>query len=119
MSRKDAWTQDVLTPALAKKGALRRSSFTRSGGEPVEVLYSPADPPENIGFPGQFPFTRGVQATQYRGRFWTMRQYAGFGTARESNTRYRYLLAQGTMGLRGLRPADPDGLRLGRRRGDG
>ena len=99
MSRKDAWTRDVLGPALAKKGALRRPGFTRSGGEPVEALYSPDDPPDNIGFPGQYPFTRGVQPTQYRGRLWTMRQYAGFGTARESNARYRYLLAQGTMGL--------------------
>src|SRR5689334_2360273 len=52
-----------------------------------------------IGFPGEFPFTRGVQASMYRGRTWTMRQYAGFGTAAETNARYRYLLSQGTMGL--------------------
>src|SRR5664279_2688796 len=52
-----------------------------------------------IGFPGEFPFTRGIQPTMYRGRLWTMRQYAGFGTAAESNARYRYLLSQGTSGL--------------------
>ena len=54
---------------------------------------------ERLGFPGQYPFTRGVQPTMYRGRFWTMRQYAGFATAEESNRRYRYLLEQGTTGL--------------------
>src|SRR5688572_20890990 len=53
----------------------------------------------DIGLPGQFPYTRGIQPTMYRGRPWTMRQYAGFGTAAESNQRYRYLLSQGVMGL--------------------
>src|SRR5690606_38559906 len=67
-------------------------------------LYTPADRAESnyleeLGFPGQPPFTRGVQPTMYRGRFWTMRQYAGFGTAEESNKRYRYLLEQGQTGL--------------------
>lgn len=57
------------------------------------------DPDSSIGFPGEFPFTRGIQPTMYRGRLWTMRQYAGFGTARQSNERYRYLLAQGVTGL--------------------
>ena len=52
-----------------------------------------------LGLPGDFPFTRGIQPTMYRGRLWTMRQYAGFATAAESNTRYRYLLAQGVSGL--------------------
>src|SRR5436189_4448700 len=52
-----------------------------------------------LGFPGEFPFTRGIQPTMYRGRMWTMRQYAGFGTAAESNARYRYLLEQGVSGL--------------------
>ena len=70
----------------------------------VNPLYTPADL-ENfeyeheLGFPGQFPYTRGVQATMYRGRLWTMRQYAGMGDAEESNKRYRYLLSQGTTGL--------------------
>src|SRR6476619_1917518 len=53
----------------------------------------------DLGFPGEFPYTRGIQPTMYRGRLWTMRQYAGFGTAAESNARYRYLLAQGQTGL--------------------
>src|SRR5947209_13450699 len=57
------------------------------------------DPASKLGFPGEFPFTRGIQPTMYRGRLWTMRQYAGFATAEESNTRYRYLLAQGVNGL--------------------
>ena len=57
------------------------------------------DPAKALGVPGEFPFTRGIQPTMYRGRLWTMRQYAGFGTAAESNARYRYLLAQGVSGL--------------------
>ena len=67
------------------------------------------------GRPGEFPFTRGVQPTMYRGRLWTMRQYAGFSTAADTNERFRYLLVTGPDGsFGGLRPADPDGLRLGR-----
>src|SRR6476659_9828092 len=57
------------------------------------------DPDRELGFPGSFPYTRGIQPTMYRGRLWTMRQYAGFGTAAESNRRYRYLLERGTTGL--------------------
>src|SRR5438105_2853336 len=57
------------------------------------------DPATELGFPGEFPFTRGIQPTMYRGRLWTMRQYAGFGSAEESNARYRYLLANGVSGL--------------------
>src|SRR6478672_8688376 len=57
------------------------------------------EPATALGFPGEFPFTRGIQPTMYRGRLWTMRQYAGFGTATESNARYRYLLSQGVSGL--------------------
>ena len=69
-----------------------------------QPLYTPEDIPgadyeERLGYPGEFPFTRGVQASMYRGRFWTMRQYAGFGTARESNERYRYLIEKGQTGL--------------------
>src|SRR3974390_2024237 len=71
---------------------------------PVNPLYTPADLKgsdyENeVGYPGEYPFTRGVQATMYRGRLWTMRQYAGMGDAEESNKRYKYLLANGTTGL--------------------
>src|SRR5512133_3188390 len=70
----------------------------------VRPLYTPADLADwdydsNVGYPGEFPFTRGVQPTMYRGRLWTMRQYAGMGDAEESNRRYRYLLAHGTTGL--------------------
>ena len=70
--------------------------FETSSGRPVEPLYTPDDRPDayltSSGFPGEYPYTRGVQPTMYRGRLWTMRQYAGFGDAEESNRRYRYLL---------------------------
>ena len=70
----------------------------------VRPLYTPVDlenwdQARDVGYPGEFPFTRGVQATMYRGRLWTMRQYAGMGDAEESNKRYKYLLANGTTGL--------------------
>lgn len=82
----------------------RTPEFTTGSFEPVKVLYTPVDVNEDdyitrIGFPGQYPFTRGIQPTMYRGRLWTMRQYAGFGSARESNARYKYLLGQGQSGL--------------------
>jgi methylmalonyl-CoA mutase, N-terminal domain len=82
----------------------RQSEFQTVSGKPVERLYLP-DPAvideydDKLGFPGEYPFTRGVQPTMYRGRLWTMRQYAGFATAEESNKRYKYLLGQGTTGL--------------------
>src|SRR6266436_1432942 len=71
---------------------------------PLHPLYTPADlkgwnQEAEVGYPGEYPFTRGVQATMYRGRLWTMRQYAGMGDAEESNKRYKYLLANGTTGL--------------------
>ena len=82
----------------------RREKFETGGGLDLERIYTPEaladrDYMEDIGFPGSYPFTRGVQPTMYRGRLWTMRQYAGFGTAKESNERYRYLLEQGQTGL--------------------
>jgi methylmalonyl-CoA mutase, N-terminal domain len=84
----------------------RDVSFTTLGGEPVAPLYTAADlpagiggPEDPIGLPGQFPFTRGVYASMYRGRLWTMRQFAGFGTAEETNERFRYLLEHGQTGL--------------------
>jgi methylmalonyl-CoA mutase N-terminal domain/subunit len=78
--------------------------FEASDGHPVDPLYSPEDMGDwryldRLGFPGQYPYTRGVQPTMYRGRLWTMRQYAGFGDAEESNRRYRYLLEQGQTGI--------------------
>ena len=81
----------------------RQAEFKTESGIPVERCYTPADVQtdylRDVGFPGQVPFTRGVQPTMYRGRFWTMRQYAGFGTAEETNARYKYLLEQGQTGL--------------------
>jgi len=82
----------------------RRASFATSSGIEVRPLYGPESAPaetyaQQVGFPGEYPFTRGVQATMYRGRHWTMRQYAGFGSAEESNQRYHYLLKSGQTGL--------------------
>ena len=82
----------------------RKNPFETTSGIEQQRTYTPEDTPdldfaEKLGFPGQFPYTRGVQPTMYRSRFWTMRQYAGFATAEESNKRYKYLLDQGTMGL--------------------
>src|SRR5215813_66217 len=65
----------------------------------MDPVYRPAKEPENIGVPGEFPYTRGIQATMYRGRLWTMRQYAGFGSASETNSRFKYLLQNGQTGL--------------------
>lgn len=91
------------TAASLAKNPERSAIFTGSG-EPVNRLYTPADISEEnymeeIGMPGQYPFTRGVQNTMYRGRFWTMRMYAGFATAEESNKRYKFLVEQGSSGL--------------------
>ena len=82
----------------------RSESFATSGGIPLKRIYTPEDIQDenyadSLAFPGNYPYTRGVQPTMYRGRFWTMRQYAGFATAEDSNKRYRYLLSQGTTGL--------------------
>jgi methylmalonyl-CoA mutase N-terminal domain/subunit len=79
----------------------RPTSFTTLSGEPIRPLYTEADvpAPEAIGLPGEYPFTRGVYPSMYRGRLWTMRQFAGFGTAEETNERFRYLLDHGQTGL--------------------
>ena len=80
----------------------REALFSTLSGEPVEPLYTPDDvgpSDERIGFPGEYPFTRGVYPSMYRGRLWTMRQFAGFGTAEETNERFRYLLDHGQTGL--------------------
>ena len=84
-----------------KKSAERTFKFETDSGIPIDALYLPAefDYQQKLGFPGEYPYTRGVYPTMYRGRFWTMRQYAGFATAEESNRRYRYLLEHGTTGL--------------------
>ena len=98
-----AWEQGTLAETL-RKCPERSGEFATAGGSPIERLYVPTeaeagDYVERLGFPGEFPFTRGVQPTMYRGRLWTMRQYAGFAGAEESNRRYRYLLEQGGTGL--------------------
>src|SRR5512142_3078208 len=79
----------------------RNVPFTTLSGEPIEALYTAADLPaeERIGRPGEYPFTRGVYESMYRGRLWTMRQFAGFGTAEETNERFRYLIEHGQTGL--------------------
>src|ERR1700759_364133 len=79
----------------------RTRAFTTLSGEPIKELYTPSDLPkeDRLGKPGEFPFTRGVYPTMYRGKLWTMRQYAGFGGAAQSNERFRYLLGQGPTGL--------------------
>jgi methylmalonyl-CoA mutase N-terminal domain/subunit len=97
------WEERTLKPSLARSPE-RPVPFTDSSGAPVERLHTPADTAavdyvRDLGFPGEFPYTRGVQPTMYRGRFWTMRQYAGFGSATETNQRFRYLLEQGQSGL--------------------
>jgi len=99
-ARKKQWEKDVLHP-ITNKYPERKENFFTTSNIPVPNVALPnnADYLEQIGFPGEFPFTRGVQPTMYRGRLWTMRQYAGFATADESNERYRYLLAQGQTGL--------------------
>src|SRR3989440_5570535 len=84
--------------------AERKERFTTLSGLPVDRLYTEEnlaswDPESALGYPGEFPFTRGIYPTMYRGRLWTMRQYAGFGSAVESNQRYRYLLSKGQVGL--------------------
>ena len=96
------WEERVLRPSLARSP--ERANFADSSGAPLDGLNTPADTAavdyvRDLGFPGEFPFTRGVQPTMYRGRFWTMRQYAGFGSASETNRRFRYLLEQGQSGL--------------------
>lgn len=97
-----AWTEK--TQKLLDKRPERKESFQTVSGIPVERIYSPLSAPEcdyvqDLGYPGSYPYTRGVQPTMYRGRLWTMRQYAGFAGAEESNKRYKYLLEQGQTGL--------------------
>ena len=100
---KEKWDQGPVAKTLAKAPE-QKPVFTTISGTPVERLYTPLDIAgldyeRDLGFPGQFPYTRGVQPTMYRGRYWTMRQYAGFGSAKDTNARYRYLLQQGQTGL--------------------
>jgi len=100
---KEEWQDTVVSKAVSKFPE-RKEVFTTSSNQEVDRLYTPdnvenMDYERDLGFPGEYPFTRGVQPTMYRGKFWTMRQYAGFATAEESNKRYKYLLEQGQTGL--------------------
>ena len=97
------WREATYAKAL-KRGVERQAEFETTGATAIAPLYTPEslngwNYQEQLGYPGEFPYTRGVQPTMYRGRFWTMRQYAGFADAEESNRRYRYLLEQGQTGL--------------------
>ncbi|MBM3138206.1 MAG: methylmalonyl-CoA mutase, partial [Chloroflexi bacterium] len=97
---KDRWQKETLEPVLNQYPERKKSFETTSSVEvPRVALPVERDYLGDIGFPGEYPFTRGVQPTMYRGRFWTMRQYAGYASAEESNRRYRYLLGQGQTGL--------------------
>ena len=101
--QKKIWEQQ--SEKVKERFPERKDPFTNLSGIPIEPLYVPEnesnfdDYAEKLGFPGQYPFTRGIQPTMYRNRFWTMRQYAGFGSAKETNERFRYLLDQGQTGL--------------------
>jgi methylmalonyl-CoA mutase N-terminal domain/subunit len=99
---KREWEENAVDPVIDRFPE-RREQFETLSGIPLERAYTPADVEvdylEDLGFPGQYPFTRGVQPTMYRGRLWTMRQYAGYATAEASNARYKYLLEQGQTGL--------------------
>jgi methylmalonyl-CoA mutase N-terminal domain/subunit len=100
---KQEWQEATLASAL-KRSAERQEKFETSSGLEIDTVYTPEDLHNfdyvrDLGYPGEYPFTRGVQANMYRGRIWTIRQYAGFGTAEETNQRYRYLLEQGQTGL--------------------
>ena len=101
-SEHERWEEEVLEPAR-KRFPERKTEFQTTSGIPIPPIISEERSDRNyleeLGFPGEFPFTRGVQPTMYRGRFWTMRQYAGYASAKESNQRYQYLLKQGQTGL--------------------
>jgi methylmalonyl-CoA mutase N-terminal domain/subunit len=100
---KKKWEEDKVMKTLSKFPE-RKEEFSTGSNIEVNRLYTPEDNENldyegDLGYPGQYPFTRGVQPTMYRGKLWTMRQYAGFATAEESNKRYKYLLEQGQTGL--------------------
>ena len=102
---KQQWEKETLAPAVERYPE-RRPAFETDSGLPIDALYAPEDLSErgydyaqDISFPGEFPYTRGVQPSAYRGRVWTMRQYSGYATAEDTNRRFRYLLEQGQTGL--------------------
>ena len=99
---KERWEQETLQKALERTPE-RKTKFEGVSLEPVERLYTRADteeiPDGEIGFPGEFPYKRGIHPTGYRGRLWTMRQFAGFSSPEETNRRFKYLMSQGQTGL--------------------
>jgi methylmalonyl-CoA mutase N-terminal domain/subunit len=102
-AQEKSWEENTLKPTL-EKSPERRAEFTTISGHPIRRLYTEADlqdwnPDKDLGLPGEPPYTRGIHSTMHRGRLWTMRQFAGFGTAEDTNARFRYLLAQGQTGL--------------------
>jgi methylmalonyl-CoA mutase N-terminal domain/subunit len=102
MSELERWEAETVEPAIRRRPE-RRADFRTTSGVEIERLYTPdnvvIDYGPDLGYPGEYPFTRGIYPTTYRGRNWTMRQYAGFGTAAETKQRYRYLLEHGQTGL--------------------
>ncbi|GAB4155308.1 MAG: methylmalonyl-CoA mutase family protein [Candidatus Promineifilaceae bacterium] len=99
----DRWEETSLQQTLARLPE-RQAQFITTSSEPIKRLYTPLDVPDldyqrDLNFPGEYPYTRGVHATMHRGKLWTMRMFAGFGTAEETNARFKYLLEQGNMGL--------------------
>jgi methylmalonyl-CoA mutase N-terminal domain/subunit len=102
-AKEKSWEENTLRPTL-EKNPERQAEFTTVSGFPIQRLYTPADlsgwdPDRDLGYPGEPPYTRGIHSTMHRGRLWTMRQFAGFGAAEDTNQRFRYLLAQGQTGL--------------------
>ena len=100
---KRRWEEETLAPSW-KRFPPRLPEFTSISGHPIQALYGPDDledfdPEQELGFPGEPPYTRGIHPSMYRGRLWTMRQFSGFGTARDTNRRFLYLLQQGQTGL--------------------
>jgi methylmalonyl-CoA mutase, N-terminal domain len=100
---RDRWRATTRAKAISRSPE-RQERFLTTSGATIQDLYAPADiasldEDRDLGRPGEFPYTRGVQPTMYRGRLWTMRQYAGFSTAEDTNRRFRYLLEQGQTGL--------------------
>lgn len=103
LAEREAWTREELAEALARLPR-RKESFQTDSGIPIPDVLDPAnvreaDPLRDVGYPGRFPFTRGPQPTMYRGRLWTMRQFAGFGSPEDTNRRFKYLLQHGVTGL--------------------
>ena len=99
----DRWTSATLKKTLDRRPE-RQQQFISTSSVPVRRIYTPLDIADldygrDLAMPGEFPYTRGIHSTMYRGRLWTMRMFSGFGSAEETNQRYKYLLKQGNMGL--------------------